>query len=164
MDASYSQYLKETPDFSKAFNLEVLVLKGCTNLRKINHPSLGYLNKLISLNLENCINLEHLPSFRQLASLETLILSGCSELKKLPKAPQHMPYLSELCFDGIAITDFSGCSENSENSYYLQELNSDDSCILSGSKIMKSRLCITTDGVFSIETGLERVGLVESVL
>ena len=143
MDASYSQYLKETPDFSRALNLVVLILKGCINLPKI-HPSLGYLSKLISLNLENCINLEHLPSFRQLASLETLVLSGCSELKKLPEAPQHMPYLSELCFDGTAITDFSGWSENSENSDCFQELNSDDSCILSGSKTMKSRLCITT--------------------
>ncbi|CBI39197.3 unnamed protein product, partial [Vitis vinifera] len=134
VDVSYSQYLKETPDFSRATNLEVLVLKGCTNLRKV-HPSLGYLSKLILLNLENCTNLEHLPSIRWLVSLETLILSGCSKLEKLPEVPQHMPYLSKLCLDGTAITDFSGWSElgnfqeNSGNLDCLNELNSDDSTI-----------------------------------
>ena len=134
MDVSYSQYLKETPDFSRATNLEVLVLKGCTNLRKV-HPSLGYLSKLILLNMANCINLEHLPSIRWLVSLRTFILSGCSKLEKLPEVPQHMPYLSKLCLDGTAITDFSGWSElgnfqeNSGNLDCLSELNSDDSTI-----------------------------------
>ncbi|RVW64945.1 Disease resistance-like protein DSC1 [Vitis vinifera] len=134
VDVSYSQYLKKTPDFSRATNLEVLVLKGCTNLRKV-HPSLGYLSKLILLNMENCINLEHLPSIRWLVSLRTFILSGCSKLEKLQEVPQHMPYLSKLCLDGTAITDFSGWSElgnfqeNSGNLDCLSELNSDDSTI-----------------------------------
>ncbi|KAJ9707270.1 hypothetical protein PVL29_002312 [Vitis rotundifolia] len=133
VDVSYSQYLKKTPDFSRATNLEVLVLKGCTNCKV--HPSLGYLSKLILLNLENCTNLEHLPSIRWLVSLETLILSGCSKLEKLPEVPQQMPYLSKLCLDGTAITDFSGWSElgnfqeNSGNLDCLNELNSDDSTI-----------------------------------
>ncbi|KAJ9707309.1 hypothetical protein PVL29_002340 [Vitis rotundifolia] len=124
---------KETPDFSRATNLEVLVLKGCTNCKV--HPSLGYFSKLILLNLENCTNLEHLPSIRWLVSLETLILSDCSKLEKLPEVPQLMPYLSKLCLDGTAITDFSGWSElgnfqeNSGNLDCLNELNSDDSTI-----------------------------------
>ena len=135
MDVSYSQYLTKTPDFSRATNLEVLVLKGCTNLLEI-HPSLGYLSKLIRLNLENCINLEHLPSIRRLVSLTTLILSGCTKLKKLPEVPQHMPYLSELYLDGTAITDLPICwselgnvQENSGNLDCISEINSHGSTI-----------------------------------
>ena len=120
VDVSYSQYLKRTPDFSRATNLEVLVLKGCTNLLEI-HPSLGYLCKLILLNLENCINLEHLPSICGLVSLETLNLYGCSKLKKL---------------DGTALTNFPTCwsehgnvQENSRNLDHIGEFNSYDSTI-----------------------------------
>ena len=130
MDVSHSQYLTRTPDFSRATNLEVLVLKGCTNLLEI-HPSLGYLSKLIRLNLKNCINIEHLPSIRRLVSLKTLILSGCAKLKKLPEVPQHMPYLSDLYLDGTAITDLPNCwselgnvQENSGNLDCISELNS----------------------------------------
>ena len=135
MDVSYSQYLTRTPDFSRATNLEVLVLRGCTNLLEI-HPSLGNLSKLIRLNLKNCINLEHLPSICRLVSLKTLILSGCSKLKKLPEVPQHMPYLSELYLDGTAITNLPTCWselgnvwENSGNLGCINEINSRDSTI-----------------------------------
>ena len=147
MDVSYSQYLTKTPDFSRAANLEVLVLKGCTNLLEI-HPSLGNLSKLIRLNLKNCINLEHLPSIRRLVSLKTLILSGCSKLKKLPEVPQHMPYLSELYLDGTAITDLPTCWselgnvwENSRNLGCINEINSRDSTVIqlpSSSVVMRN--------------------------
>ena len=135
MDVSHSQYLTSTPDFSRATNLEVLVLEGCTNLLEID-PSLGYLSKLIRLNLKNCINIEHLPSIRRLVSLKTLILSGCAKLKKLPEVPQHMPYLSDLYLDGTAITDLPNCwselgnvQENSGNLDCISELNSHGSTI-----------------------------------
>ena len=48
------------PDVTEAPNLEKLILKGCTSLSKI-HTSLGYLRKIISLNLDGCVCLESLP-------------------------------------------------------------------------------------------------------
>ena len=104
MDLSHSQYLTETPDFSRVTNLKMLILDGCTQLCKI-HPSLGDLDKLARLSLKNCINLEHFPGIGQLVSLEDLILSGCSKLEKFPDIFQHMPCLWKLCLDGTAITE-----------------------------------------------------------
>ena len=104
MDLSHSQYLTETPDFSRVTNLKMLILDGCTQLCKI-HPSLGDLDKLARLSLKNCINLEHFPGISQLVSLETLILSGCSKLEKFLDISQHMPCLRQLYLDGTAITE-----------------------------------------------------------
>ena len=153
MDVSYSQYLTRTPDFSRATNLKELVLKGCTNLLEI-HPSLGYLSKLILLDLENCINLEHLPSICGLVSLETLILSGCSKLKKLPEVSQYMPHSSKLDLDGTTLTDLPTCwsehanvQENSGNLDSIDEFNLYDSTIkqlLSSSVVLRSSHCALT--------------------
>ncbi|KAJ9707271.1 hypothetical protein PVL29_002313 [Vitis rotundifolia] len=104
MDLADSKYLTEAPDFSRVTNLKYLCVDGCTQLCKI-HPSLGDLDKLTCLTLENCINLEHFPGIGQLVSLKTLILSGCSKLKKFPDISQHMPCLRKLCLDGTAITE-----------------------------------------------------------
>ena len=104
MDLSHSQYLTETPDFSRVTNLKMLILDGCTQLCKI-HPSLGDLDKLARLSLKNCINLEHFPGIGQLVSLEDLILSGCSKLEKFPDISQHMPCLRKLYLDGTTITE-----------------------------------------------------------
>nr|CAN82897.1 hypothetical protein VITISV_026993 [Vitis vinifera] len=104
MDLRHSKYLTETPDFSSVTNLNSLILDGCTQLCKI-HPSLGDLDKLTWLSLENCINLEHFPGISQLVSLETLILSGCSKLEKFLDISQHMPCLRQLYLDGTAITE-----------------------------------------------------------
>ena len=152
MDVSYSQYLTRTPDFSRATNLKVLVLKGCTNFLEI-HPFLGNLSKLILLDLENCINLEHLPSICGLVSLETLILSGCSNLKKLPKVSQYMPYSSKLDLDGTTLTDLPICwseyanvQENSGNLDSIDEFNSYDSTIkqLPFSNVVLRSPCFTS--------------------
>ncbi|KAJ9707300.1 hypothetical protein PVL29_002332 [Vitis rotundifolia] len=104
MDLSDSKYLTEAPDFSRVNNLKFLMLDGCTQLCKIL-PSLGDLEKLTCLSLENCINLEHFRGIGQLVSLKTLILSGCSKLEKFPDISQHMPGLWKLCLDGTAITE-----------------------------------------------------------
>ena len=135
MDVSYSQYLTRTPDFSRATNLEVLVLKGCINLVEI-HPSLECLSKLISLNLENCINLEYFPCTCGLVSLDDLSLFGCSKLKNFPKHSQDKPGPSKLDLDGTTLTDLLTCSskhenvqENSGNLDSIVEFNSYDSTI-----------------------------------
>ncbi|KAJ9691468.1 hypothetical protein PVL29_013598 [Vitis rotundifolia] len=104
MDLSHSQYLTETPDFSRVTNLKVLILDGCTQLCKI-HRSLGDLDKLARLSLKNCINLEHFPNTSQLVSLVELDLSGCSKLRKFPDIVQHMPCVRSLSLNGTAIRE-----------------------------------------------------------
>jgi hypothetical protein len=53
LDVSHSYHLRRTPDFSGITNLEVLVLNNCTSLVEV-HESIAYLDKLVTLDLENC--------------------------------------------------------------------------------------------------------------
>ncbi|XP_048430324.1 disease resistance protein RPV1-like isoform X2 [Pyrus x bretschneideri] len=76
LNLSHSHGLRTTPDFSGLPNLERLILKHCINLVEVDE-SIGYLEKLVVLNLEGCKNLMKLPKLR---SIRDLILSGCSKL------------------------------------------------------------------------------------
>ncbi|KAM1413471.1 hypothetical protein ACFXTO_026063 [Malus domestica] len=76
LNLSHSHGLRTTPDFSGLPNLERLILKHCINLVGVDE-SIGYLEKLLVLNLEGCKNLMKLPKLR---SIQDLILSGCSKL------------------------------------------------------------------------------------
>ncbi|TQD84313.1 hypothetical protein C1H46_030141 [Malus baccata] len=76
LNLSHSHGLRTTPDFSGLLNLERLILKDCINLVEVDE-SIGYLEKLVVLNLEGCKNLTKLPKLR---SIQDLILSGCSKL------------------------------------------------------------------------------------
>ncbi|KAL0006306.1 hypothetical protein SO802_013867 [Lithocarpus litseifolius] len=90
------------PDTTEIPNLESLILKDCTSLSKI-HPSLGYLKKLIFLNLDGCVCLESLPCMISLESLEILVLNGCLRLKKFPEIVGNMSPLPHLVLAGTAI-------------------------------------------------------------
>ncbi|KAL2327868.1 hypothetical protein Fmac_021295 [Flemingia macrophylla] len=80
LNLSHSEKLIDVLDFTEAPNLEIINLKGCTQLRQID-PSIGHLRKLTILNLKGCRNLTILPnSLFGLNSLEYLNLSGCSKL------------------------------------------------------------------------------------
>ncbi|XP_043713297.1 disease resistance protein RPV1-like [Telopea speciosissima] len=78
LNLSHSSYLTKTPNFSGVPNLEELILEDCESLVEVHH-SIGYLDKLIVLNLNNCNNLMKLPdSIGMLRSLEVFNLRGCS--------------------------------------------------------------------------------------
>ncbi|KAM5551741.1 hypothetical protein ABKV19_026538 [Rosa sericea] len=98
----HSQNIVETPDLAGVQNLESLDLEGCENLVRV-HQSLGFLKKLIVLNLKDCKSLESLPSRIEMESLETLILSNCSKVKKIPQFVGNMERLSVLYLDETAI-------------------------------------------------------------
>ncbi|PRQ55264.1 putative toll-like receptor, P-loop containing nucleoside triphosphate hydrolase [Rosa chinensis] len=100
----HSQSIVETPDLAGVQNLESLDLEGCENLVRI-HQSLGFLKKLIVLNLKDCKSLESLPSRIEMESLETLILSNCSKVKKIPEFVGNMERLSVLYLDETAIEE-----------------------------------------------------------
>ncbi|XP_050105409.1 disease resistance protein RUN1-like isoform X2 [Malus sylvestris] len=83
INLSHSHYLTESPDLSKIPNLEKLILVNCVRLSKI-HPSIGHLERLSLVNLEDCKTLQYLPGdFCKSKSVETLILKGCTGFIKL---------------------------------------------------------------------------------
>ncbi|KAM5551801.1 hypothetical protein ABKV19_026582 [Rosa sericea] len=100
----HSQNIVETPDLAGVQNLETLDLEGCSHLVRI-HQSLGFLKKLIVLNLKDCKSLQSLPSRIEMESLETLILSNCSKVKKIPEFVGNMERLSVLYLDETAIEE-----------------------------------------------------------
>ncbi|CAN6555504.1 unnamed protein product [Malus baccata var. baccata] len=83
INLSHSHYLTESPDLSKVPNLEKLILVNCVRLSKI-HPSIGHLERLSLVNLEDCKTLQYFPGdFCKSKSVETLILKGCTGFIKL---------------------------------------------------------------------------------
>ncbi|XP_040368773.1 disease resistance-like protein DSC1 [Rosa chinensis] len=100
----HSKKIVESPDLAGVQNLETLDLEGCSHLVRI-HQSLGFLKKLIVLNLKDCKSLESLPSRIEMESLETLILSNCSKVKKIPEFVGNMERLLVLCLDETAIEE-----------------------------------------------------------
>ncbi|KAM5551659.1 hypothetical protein ABKV19_026486 [Rosa sericea] len=100
----HSQNIVETPDLAGVQNLETLDLEGCSHLVRI-HQSLGFLKKLIVLNLKDCKSLQSLPSRIEMESLEKLILSNCSKVKKIPEFIGNMERLLVLCLDETAIEE-----------------------------------------------------------
>ena len=83
LDVSHSYHLRRTPDFSGIDNLEVLLFNNCTNLVEV-HESVIYLDKLVTLDLEDCNNLRKLPL--GIYNLKSRVyLSGCTKLDMVPR-------------------------------------------------------------------------------
>ncbi|XP_022141828.1 TMV resistance protein N-like [Momordica charantia] len=98
IDVSGSKFLVETPDFSNVPNLRRLILRNCERLRYI-HPSINILDRLVLLDLENCIRLIRFSYNISCKNLQTLILSN-SALVRFPRMKEHMEYLTELHLNG----------------------------------------------------------------
>ncbi|XP_062026456.1 TMV resistance protein N-like [Rosa rugosa] len=90
--------------FAAIFICSRLLLQNCTSLVEI-HPSLGFLNKLVNLNMKYCKSIESLPPFVALECLQILRLSLCSGLKKFPEIEGDMKSLLELHLDGTSIKE-----------------------------------------------------------
>nr|POF04641.1 tmv resistance protein n [Quercus suber] len=101
IDLSYSKDLIKIPDLTEVPNLEKLILKGCTSLSKI-HTSLGYLEKLILLDLDGCVCLKSLPCKINSECL-VIDLNGCLRLKNFPEIVGNMSRLPLLDLAGTAI-------------------------------------------------------------
>ncbi|BBH03168.1 Putative disease resistance TIR-NBS-LRR class protein [Prunus dulcis] len=84
MDFSGCEMLEEIPDFTGFPNLEKLFLRECSGLVGI-HESVGYLEKLVTLTLQNCSNLTRFPTKLRLKSLKLLNMKGCRMLESFPE-------------------------------------------------------------------------------
>ncbi|XP_068316016.1 disease resistance protein RPV1-like [Pyrus communis] len=104
INLSHCQYLKKTPDFTKATSLEELNLQGCTSLSEVD-LSISAVKNLAILNLRDCKKLKSLPSIIHMGSLQPLDLSSCSNLEMFPEILDVMKKLSKLYLDGTAIKE-----------------------------------------------------------
>uniref|UniRef100_A0A2N9I7T0 ADP-ribosyl cyclase/cyclic ADP-ribose hydrolase n=1 Tax=Fagus sylvatica TaxID=28930 RepID=A0A2N9I7T0_FAGSY len=126
--------LKSLPSKFGMESLEILILSGCSKVKKIPEfgrnmecvrklyldgtaitklpTSIENLTGLASLNLRDCKNLVSLPSKFGMESLEILILSGCSKVKKIPEFGRNMECVRKLYLDGTAITKLPTSIEN----------------------------------------------------
>ncbi|XP_061361192.1 putative disease resistance protein At4g11170 [Gastrolobium bilobum] len=115
--------LKELPDFSKASNLEVLIIFSCVQLTSM-HPSIFSLDKLETLDLSSCLSLIRLETDTHLSSLKYLNLEGCTSLKEFSLTAENMIEL-DLRFTGLSALQCSSFGPQSK----LEILRLRGSCI-----------------------------------
>ncbi|KAG4946417.1 hypothetical protein JHK82_042489 [Glycine max] len=108
LDLGWSQMLKELPDLSKARNLEVLLLGGCSMLSSV-HPSIFSLPKLEKLDLWNCRSLTRLASDCHLCSLCYLNLDYCKNLTEFSLISENMKELGLRFTKVKALPSTFGC-------------------------------------------------------
>ncbi|KAG6673163.1 hypothetical protein I3842_16G097800 [Carya illinoinensis] len=104
MDFSSCEFLTKIPDLSRTTQLEELTLHSCRNLVEVHH-SVGFLIKLVRLNLTLCCNLRSLPRSLKLRSLEFLGLENCSSLEKFPEIECEMERLKFISFERTGIKE-----------------------------------------------------------
>ncbi|KAK1381228.1 hypothetical protein POM88_027972 [Heracleum sosnowskyi] len=101
LNLSHCYDIVKTPDFSKLYALEQLLLEDCASLVQIDE-SIGMAEGLVLINLKDCKLLEELPeNICMLKLLETLIISGYSNLGTLPKEMRKMESLKVFHADGL---------------------------------------------------------------
>ncbi|XP_050253756.1 disease resistance protein RPV1-like [Quercus robur] len=117
--------LRSLPNKFEMRSLEILILSGCSKVKKIPEfekdmlvlnlylddtaitelpTSIGVLKKLTSLNLKACKSLKTLPNKFEMESLKILTLSDCSKVKQIPEFGRNMKRVCKLYLDGTAIT------------------------------------------------------------
>ncbi|XP_048431221.1 disease resistance protein RUN1-like isoform X2 [Pyrus x bretschneideri] len=84
MNLSGCEFLEKIPDFSGSPNLKHLNLSGCKNLVEVD-DFVGFLDKLVILDLSRCSKLTRFATRLELRSLEELNLCGCTRLERFPE-------------------------------------------------------------------------------
>jgi Leucine-rich repeat (LRR) protein len=100
-------------------NIKSLKLDACKNLVEV-HDSIGRLDKLKKLSLNNCTKLRILPSCLMMESLKYFSLDGCSSLKKFPNISREMKSLKTLFLTKTAICELPLSFENLTGLEWLQ--------------------------------------------
>ena len=112
MNFNSNQYIRKLPDLLSATpNVKKLDLRDCRRLVNVPH-SVGYLDKLESWDLRNCVELQILPSCIAMKSLKYLRLFYCQRVKRFPDIPQEMENLKYLSLGYTAIRELPPSIEN----------------------------------------------------
>ncbi|XP_068342846.1 TMV resistance protein N-like [Pyrus communis] len=84
MNLSGCEFLEKFPDLSGSPNIKHLNLSGCKNLVEVD-DSVGFLDKLVTLDLSWCSNLTRFATRLGLRSLDQLKLYRCTRLERFPE-------------------------------------------------------------------------------
>ncbi|KAI9119755.1 hypothetical protein K1719_009144 [Acacia pycnantha] len=136
--------LIELPDFSKAQNLNSMVLESCESLCDV-HPSILSLQRLVSLNLNACIKLKKLRGEIPLQSLEKIHLNWCFSLTEFSLTSKEIASL-ELGTTRIEILDssirhLSKLKQFSLNGSRLKSLPINELCCLRSLEELRLSCC-----------------------
>ncbi|XP_061344394.1 disease resistance protein Roq1-like [Gastrolobium bilobum] len=110
LNFDHCQCITEIPDVSGVPNLEELSFGYCENLIKI-HKSVGFLNKLKTLNANGCKKFRSFPPIK-LTSLENLQLSHCPSLENFPEILGKMEKMTKLDLSGTPIKELPFSIQN----------------------------------------------------
>ncbi|XP_056174730.1 disease resistance protein RUN1-like [Syzygium oleosum] len=143
LNLSYCEHLRRTPDLSAFKSLEILILKNCWSLEAI-HPSIWYINTLVSLNVKRCERLKELPArvgrmeeSRELLINDTAIkenpisrgclmkpkILGALSCDKFAKLPESMGSLVSLTQLNLRETEIEELPESIGSMQALETLN-----------------------------------------
>ncbi|RXH88312.1 hypothetical protein DVH24_042383 [Malus domestica] len=84
MNLRSCEFLEKLPDLSGSPNIKHLDLRDCKSLVEVD-DSVGFLCKLVELNLSGCSNLTRFVTRLGLRSLKRLYLDGCTRLENFPE-------------------------------------------------------------------------------
>ncbi|KAI5342808.1 hypothetical protein L3X38_010684 [Prunus dulcis] len=98
------QFLEKIPDLSGIPNIKYLFLSDCTSLVSLD-DSVGFLDKLVILDLGGCVNLTKFGRRLRLKALDTLDLKGCASLESFPEIEVKMESLRRLDMEGSGIRE-----------------------------------------------------------
>ncbi|KAM5552739.1 disease resistance protein RPV1-like [Rosa sericea] len=103
MNLKGCESLMELPDFSEIPNLKEFDLSECTRLVEVP-DSLGLLDKLVTLNVDNCENFIRFPRKINFKSAETVSISYC-KLEEFSEVGKEMSFLRKLDLSGTCIKE-----------------------------------------------------------
>ncbi|XP_021803409.1 disease resistance protein RPS6-like, partial [Prunus avium] len=122
MDLRGCQFLEKIPDLSGIPNIEYLNLRDCTRLVEVD-DSVGFLDKLVVLDLVGCFNLTRFATTLRLKSLKELDLGYCKRLESFPEIEVEMESLRRLDYcENLTITVNSQVSSSNSELQLLPNL------------------------------------------
>ncbi|KAL2334986.1 hypothetical protein Fmac_016199 [Flemingia macrophylla] len=110
LNFSYCDWITEIPDLCGVPNLQDLSFCHCENLMNI-HESVGFLDKLKTLDANRCSKLRSFPPIK-LTSLLALRLSFCDSLECFPKILGEMDNLTCLRIVGTPVKEIPFSIQN----------------------------------------------------
>ncbi|KAK4259602.1 hypothetical protein QN277_005917 [Acacia crassicarpa] len=149
MNLSQCAFIIEVPDMSEFQSLRKLSFSDCHNLIKV-HDSVGYLSKLVELDVCGCVNLTSFPNEINMPSLEVIDLGHCESLDYFPNIVGKMEELRNIWADwtsikelppsignlmGLDVLDLSNCKSLRELPNGLFTVPNIDMLHLGGSKL-----------------------------